>query len=154
MKSYTNLLFLSLPFLTTALPGGRGGTLEIISTNSSTIPLMWTCTSINPTSLIYFSSDNALLASYTTSSAATYAENGATWIDFLSIYANSAPTHAQNWGEFTYPGGCYSGTIPGYYGWCGWISIEPAVPSLGVVWGVWRRDSGMLRRVSVNVMGI
>src|SRR6185437_10302009 len=25
----------------------------------------------------------------------------------------------------------YHGTIEGIYGWCGWITIEPAAPSLG-----------------------
>jgi hypothetical protein len=66
---------------------------------------------------------------------ATYEENGATWIDFLSLESNSAPTPAQDWGEFTCPEGCYSGTIPGISGWCGWISIEPAAPSLGLCAG-------------------
>jgi hypothetical protein len=65
--------------LTTALPGGCGGTLGIVSTNSSTVPQLWTCSSIDPSSL-FGSGDNQLLATYEISSDAYCTDVCAPWM--------------------------------------------------------------------------
>jgi hypothetical protein len=85
---HSDFYFLCLALLgglTAALPGRCEGDLGIISTNSSSLPLLWTCSSINPSPL-FGSGQNSLLTAYMTSSDAQCVDYCAPWEPMAAIW--------------------------------------------------------------------